>query len=159
MNMTGSKRISRIVLALITALVIELPAGSAIAGNAAHADASLYQALGGKAGITAIVDTLLNNVADDTRIVHYFADVNIRHVHHGLITMFCMVSGGPCTYTGESMADTHRGLHVTAAAYNAMVEDLQAAMAQLKVPLAAQNGLLAQLAAMRNQIVEPAQRD
>lgn len=157
--MTGNKRILRICLASVIALVIELSGGSAIAANAGHVDDSLYRALGGKAGITAIVETTLNKIADDTRIVHYFAGANIAHVHHGLITIFCVVSGGPCTYTGENMVDTHRGLHVTAAAFNAMVEDLQAAMAQLQIPLGAQNRLLAPLAKMRNQIVEPAQRD
>lgn len=126
---------------------------------AGQPDDSLYVALGEKAGISAIVDTTLSHVADDQRIVHYFANTNIVHVRHGLITKLCVVAGGPCHYTGHNMADVHRGLHITAAAFNAMVEDLRAAMTQLKVPLTAQNRLLAQLAPMRNDIVESSQRD
>ncbi|HET7370878.1 MAG TPA: group 1 truncated hemoglobin [Gammaproteobacteria bacterium] len=140
------KRINCILLALGLSLC-------AAAAAQPHDD-SLYAALGGKAGITVIVDTMLSNIADDTRIVHYFANVNIAHTRHGLITKFCAISGGPCKYDGLNMADTHRGLHVTAAAFNALVEDLQAAMTKLKIPIATQNRLLAKLAPMRNQIVE-----
>lgn len=130
------------------------------ANAAAHPPAdSLYNDLGGKQGITVIVDTMLGVIADDVRIVHYFADSNIRHARHGLIVTFCEISGGPCRYTGESMRNVHRGLHVTAAAFNALVEDLQTAMTKLKVPVTAQNRLLAKLVPMRNDIVEPSERD
>ena len=41
---------------------------------------------------------------------------------------FCQVAGGPCRYTGHSMEATHKGLHLTNANFNALVEDLQSAM-------------------------------
>lgn len=138
---------------LLIAVMFLLGTGTAFAAGA-RTDNSLYQALGGKAGITAIVNAMLTNVADDMRIVHYFADANIVHVQHGLVTKFCAITGGPCHYDGLNMVDTHRGLHITPAAFNALVEDLQAAMAHLKIPLATQNRLLARLVPMRNEIVE-----
>ncbi|HET7569211.1 MAG TPA: group 1 truncated hemoglobin [Gammaproteobacteria bacterium] len=137
---------------LIAATFLLGTATSFAAGPAT--DDSLYQALGGKAGITAIVNGMLNNVADDMRIVHYFADANIVNTQHGLVTKLCAVAGGPCHYDGLNMVDVHRGLHITPAAFNALVEDLQAAMTHLKIPLATQNRLLARLVPMRNQIVE-----
>ncbi|HET7307479.1 MAG TPA: group 1 truncated hemoglobin [Gammaproteobacteria bacterium] len=138
---------------LLIALLFLLPAATAFAAGP-QTDDSLYRALGGKAGITAIVNGMLNNVADDVRIVHYFADANIVHAQHGLVTKICALTGGPCHYEGLNMVDTHRGLHITPAAFNALVEDLQAAMAHLKIPLATQNRLLARLVPLRNQIVE-----
>ena len=52
------------------------------------------------------------------------------------------------------MKQAHAGLHITRAAFNALVEDLQAAMDENKVPYAAQNRLLAKLAPMSHDIVE-----
>jgi hemoglobin len=147
------KSISRLVIALILTSIAAL-------ANAGHrADGSLYKALGGQAGVTAIVDQMLLNISDDTRIVHYFADANIANLRHGLITQFCDISGGPCHYTGLNVKATHRGLHITAAAFNALVEDLRRAMKHLDIPIAARNRLLAKLVPMRNQIVEPSERD
>ncbi|HET6725573.1 MAG TPA: group 1 truncated hemoglobin [Gammaproteobacteria bacterium] len=147
------KYASCLVLALIFSIGA-VTARSAQPPQPRQPDDSLYVALGGKPGITAIVDTMLNNVADDMRIVHYFASANIANLRHDLIVKFCAISGGPCHYTGLNMVQTHRGLHVTAAAFNAMVEDLQAAMTRLKIPLGTQNRLLARLVPMRNQIIE-----
>ena len=41
---------------------------------------------------------------------------------------FCMVAGGPCAYKGHDMEAAHKGLHLTNANFNALVEDLQDAM-------------------------------
>ncbi|HET6656115.1 MAG TPA: group 1 truncated hemoglobin, partial [Gammaproteobacteria bacterium] len=103
----------------INCILLALGLSFCVAAAAQPRDDSLYVALGGEAGITVIVDTMLSNVADDTRIVHFFANTNIAHVRHGLVTKFCAISGGPCTYDGLNMADTHRGLHITAADFNA----------------------------------------
>ncbi|NAV96740.1 group I truncated hemoglobin, partial [Salmonella sp. hn-h2] len=60
---------------------------------------------------------------------------------------------GPCTYTGRDMASVHKGMGVNRADFNALVEDLQKAMNQHKIPFRAQNKLLAKLAPMHKVII------
>ena len=114
---------------------------------------NLYQELGGKSGIAAIVEEFLNKLADDQRIVHYFKNTNIKRFRKKLIEQFCVESGGPCQYTGDSMQQVHAGMHLKEMDFNALVEDLTDAMDKLKVPTTAQNKLLARLAPMHKDII------
>ncbi len=52
------------------------------------------------------------------------------------------------------MIDTHAGMGVTEADFNAIVEDMMAAMDKAGIPLGPQNRLLARLAALRGEIIE-----
>lgn len=116
-------------------------------------DDSLYRALGGQSGIERIVEGLLINIADNPLIVEHFADTDIDRLNEKLIEQFCFESGGPCEYTGDSMRDSHAGLNLTEADFNALVEDLLAAMRDQNIPVTAQNRLLARLAPMRRDII------
>ncbi len=124
--------------------------------SAAHAadktDATLYQSLGEKEGITRIVEDLLQGVHADPRTHDYFVDVSEKRLREKLIEQICQISDGPCQYTGRTMERAHEGLHITRAAFNALVEDLQIAMEKNDIPNRVQNRLLARLAPMVHQI-------
>ena len=64
-----------------------------------------------------------------------------------------MIANGPCVYTGDSMVQTHAGMNISEAEFNAVVEDLIAAMDTVGVDIGTQNRLLARLATLRPQIV------
>ena len=123
-------------------------------GGQAWAANRLYDDLGGEGGIVAIVDQLLFNLADDQRINHFFVDTNLKRLRTKLVEQFCTLSGGPCTYSGDSMADSHAGMAVDHAAFNALVEDLIEALEHCRVGTGAQNRLLALLAPMHADIIE-----
>jgi hemoglobin len=116
--------------------------------------ASLYGSLGGREGIADLVDRFLRELADDRRIAHHFADTDIARLRRQLEDLLCELSGGPCRYTGDPMTDVHRGLGVSQGDFNALVEDLIAAMDAAGIGTGAQNRLLARLAPMRGDIVE-----
>jgi hemoglobin len=121
--------------------------------QAASRDASLFEALGGIAGIERIVDGLLLQVVEDPRIAHHFAEANILRLREKLIEQLCEESGGPCTYTGDSMQASHAGRGYLDADFNALVECLQAAMESEGLPFQVQNRLLAKLAPMRDEVI------
>ena len=123
-------------------------------GAGAQAAGPLYTDLGGESGVVAIVDQLLSNLADDQRINHFFAETNVKRFRAKLIEQFCFLSGGPCRYTGDSMKQSHAGMGVNPAAFNALVEDLIEAMEHCKVGTGAQNRLLALLAPMHADVIE-----
>lgn len=115
--------------------------------------ASLYDRLGGKPAITAVVDDFVGNVAADDRINHFFAHTNIPRLKMLLVEQICAGTGGPCTYTGRDMKTTHQGMGVTDADFDALVGDLVKSLDKFKVPDKEQGELLAILGPMKPQIV------
>ena len=71
-----------------------------------------------------------------------------------LVEQVCAATGGPETYTGRGMRDTHDGMGVTAGEFDALVADLVATLDQFTVPAAEQQELLGILGPLRGDIVE-----
>ncbi|HEY4077397.1 MAG TPA: group 1 truncated hemoglobin [Rhizomicrobium sp.] len=119
----------------------------------AFAADTLYADMGGKEGMDRLVDASVDNYLADPRIKDIFEESNIDRIRAELKDQFCMVAGGPCAYTGHDMTAAHKGLHLTNANFNALVEDLQDAMDRQGIAFAVQNRFLARLAPMQHQVV------
>ncbi|RZL39556.1 MAG: group 1 truncated hemoglobin [Rubrivivax sp.] len=132
------------------ALASLLLAGSAFP---AHADDSLYQAWGGKAGIRAVMDDFVPRLFTDPRTAPFFKDANRNNLLEQLTDQLCQESGGPCKYTGAPMKLVHDELGIGRRDFNALVEILQQAMDAKGIPFSAQNRMLARLAPMHREIV------
>jgi len=115
---------------------------------------SLYDRLGGKPAITAVVDEFVSNVAKDARINSRFATTDIPRFKGHMVDQVCEATGGPCTYTGRDMKTTHIGMRISNAEFSAVVEDLVAALNTFKVPQKEQSELLGLLGPMKSDIVE-----
>ena len=115
---------------------------------------SLYKRLGGKAAVTAVVNEFVIRVAADSRINKFFARADVAHLKIELVDLICQGSGGPCKYSGKSMRDAHRGMGVSGADFNALVDDLVGALDKFKVPEREKKDLLALLGPMKTDIVE-----
>jgi hemoglobin len=115
---------------------------------------SLYDRLGKKEAITAVVDEFVARVAADNRINAFFAHTDIAHLKMELVNQICQASGGPCKYTGKSMKEAHQGMGVSTADFNALVEDLVGALDKFKVGEKEKNELLGVLGPMKSDIVE-----
>lgn len=115
---------------------------------------SLYERLGGEAAIKAVVDEFVANVGADTRINQYFANANLDRLKEHLVNQIGQASGGPQQYTGRDMKTAHAGMGVDDPAFDALVEDLVAALDKFAVPEQEKGELLAVLGPMRADIVE-----
>lgn len=118
------------------------------------AEKSLYDRLGGKPAITAVVDDFVGRVAADTRINGKFANADLPRLKMMLVDQICQASGGPCTYTGRDMKTAHAGMGISGAEFEALVRDLVATLNKFKVPDREKNDLLAALGPMKQDIVE-----
>jgi hemoglobin len=116
--------------------------------------ASLYERLGAMEAITSVVDAFVARCADDVRINQKFERTDIPRLKKMLVDQVCEAAGGPCTYTGRDMKETHDGMGVTAGEFDALVEDLVATLDDFKVPKAEQEELLGLLGPLREDIVE-----
>jgi len=115
---------------------------------------SLYDRLGGKPAITAVVDDFVGRVAADTRINGKFATANIPRLKTMLVDQICQASAGPCTYTGRDMKTAHAGMGISGEEFDALVGDLVATLNKFKVGEREKNELLAALGPMKKDIVE-----
>jgi len=134
-------------------LVLTLLTGCA-SMRAAPPRAPLYDRLGGKDAISAVVDEFLQRLLGDARINARFASTDVKRLRTMLIDQICEGSGGPCRYTGRDMKSLHAGMRISDADFAALVEDLKGALDKFKVPAAEQNDLLAVLGPMKSDIVE-----
>jgi len=121
---------------------------------AAEPKASLYERLGGTGPLTAVVGKFVTIVGGDKRINGWFAKADLNNLKRQLVDQVCQASGGPCTYTGKDMKTTHKGMKITTAAFNALVEDLVQALDTFNVPEQEKNELLSVLGPMNKDIVE-----
>jgi hemoglobin len=115
---------------------------------------SLYDRLGGMDAITAVVDDFVATCAGDARINAKFARSDVPRLKAMLVDQVCEASGGPCTYSGRDMTETHKGMGVTAGEFDALVEDLVSTLDRFSVPPAEQTELLGRLGPMKPEIVE-----
>lgn len=116
---------------------------------------SLYERLGRRPGIDAVMHTFVGNVGRDKRInVRFlFVDMDVLQAH--LTDQVCAASGGPCTYAGRAMKPLHAPMHVRGAEFDAMGEDMIAALKTHSVPERETKELLAIVVSTRADIVEP----
>jgi hemoglobin len=105
---------------------------------------SLYQRLGGVYSIATVMDDLVDRIMIDPRLN---SNPRVDEAHHRvppagfkylLTEMVCGATGGPQKYTGRSMRDSHKDLKITAAEWEAFLDDLQQTLDKFAVPQAEQ---------------------
>jgi len=120
---------------------------------------SLYDRLGGVYSIATVIDDLIDRIMGDPRLN---ANLLVDEAHHRvppagfkyLVTeMVCWATGGPKKYTGRSMKESHQHLMITAAEWEAFLDDLQKTLDRFAVPAAEQAEIKAIVASTRGDIV------
>ncbi len=120
---------------------------------------SLYERLGGSWKIAILVDDFIDRIVADPRF-----DGNPRikeaneHISKAgfkyLVTeMTCAATGGPQTYTGRSMAESHRHLMITDDEWRSFMDDFQQSLDACKVRKPEQLELVAILESSKGAIV------
>lgn len=142
---------------LIIAAILVSVSTAGVFGQAK--EKSLYDRLGGKKSIAAVVDEFVGRVAGDKRINAFFASTasdakRLKTFKANLVDQICEASGGPCKYKGKSMKAAHMGMGVGGGDFNALVEDLAGALDHFKVGQHEKDQLLGALAPMKGDIVE-----
>ena len=117
------------------------------------AAASLYDRLGGKDAITAVVDELAASVGADSRINQRFAKANMKQFKANMVDLLCQGSGGPCKYKGDDMVTVHTGMKIKDDEFGAMAENVVKTLTKFNVPAKEQGEVMAMLGSMKGDIV------
>ena len=144
---------------LFTLVLLLVGGVIAAASLEAAKEKTLYQRLGGKKAIVAVVDEFVARVAADNRINAFFKETasdpaRLAKFKGNLVDQICQASGGPCMYKGKDMKTAHMGMGISGADFNALVEDLVGALDKFKVGEKEKSELLGALGPMKGDIVE-----
>jgi hemoglobin len=120
---------------------------------------TLYKSLGGKKAIVAVVDDFVGRVAVDNRINGFFKATasdpkRLAKFKKNLVDQICEAAGGPCKYTGKDMKTAHAGMGISSDDFDALVQDLVAALDKFSVKDGDKQALLGVLGPMKKDIVE-----
>jgi hemoglobin len=85
------------------------------------ADLTDYKAFGEKPGLVKVVDDLMIHLLADKRTKPFFEKADQVRIKEKLVEQFCVQLDGPCTYTGQTMARSHKGHEINTAHFNALV--------------------------------------
>jgi hemoglobin len=118
----------------------------------------LYDRLGKKDGITAIVDAVVEahmcNPEISARFVPYREQPErLAMIKKHTVDFFCAGSGAAVAYTGRDMVATHTGMNITAAEYMHVVDDILAVLDDRKIDSVTKNEVLAILWSLKGMIM------
>jgi hemoglobin len=119
---------------------------------------SLYERLGGAAGINTLVDEIVAAHLDNPLISARFRPVaadpeKLSAVKDHLHKFLAAGSGGPNDYAGRSMPEAHRGMNISVAEYMAAVDDIMGVLEQNRIDEVTRKDMLAIAYALKNEIV------
>ena len=118
---------------------------------------SLYDRLGGYNAIAAVVDDFVGRLIADKQFERFFAGHSTdskKRIRQHIVDQFCAAAGGPCVYTGRTMKDSHAGMGITDAEWDAAAKHLVATLDKFKVGDAEKKDLLAFVTSLKADIVD-----
>lgn len=114
---------------------------------------NLYDRLGGKPAINAVVGELWSVAAADVRINNRFANTKPEIFGAQLVDFLCQASGGPCKFTGRDMKSAHTDMKLTEFEFNALAEDTIKALDKFKVPAKEKDEVIGLLGSLKGDVI------
>jgi len=114
---------------------------------------SAYEAVGGRAAVTAAVDNFYGRLLADSVLAPLFPrGVGARHRAY-VVTVLGEALGGPERYRGPDLAGAHRGLGISDAHFDRAAAHLAATLDELGVPRHLADQIVAIVAGLRPAVV------
>lgn len=79
---------------------------------------SLFEKLGGKPAIEAVVEEFYNRILVDADLKGFFAGMDMDNQAKQQVNFLTMALGGPNAYEGRPMKEAHEGLGITEQHFN-----------------------------------------
>ena len=118
----------------------------------------LFDRLGGKEGITAIVDAVVEAHMCNAEINSRFLPLQnepekLAMIKKHTVDFFSAGSGAPVAYSGRDMVATHTGMNITAAEYMHVVDDILGVLDARQIDHPTKNEVLGILWSLKGMIM------
>lgn len=114
---------------------------------------SLFERMGGEPVVRQIVADTWHNHTTNPIIKNRFANSDPAYVKQKVYEIFAMATGANVKYTGKTMDATHATMNVSDMEFNAVVDDVLAALTKNKIGQQEQNEVLAILWSVKPSVV------
>ena len=114
---------------------------------------TLFERLGGETKVRQIVADTWTNHTTNPIIKNRFANSDPTYVKQKVYEIFAMATGADVKYTGKSMDSTHATMNINDMEFNAVVDDVLAALVKNNVSQNEQNEVLAILWSVKPSVV------
>jgi len=119
---------------------------------------TLFERLGGKEGISNIVDDTVENHIKNTVVNARFLPLKeqpeqLATIKQHTIDFFSAGSGGPNNYKGKDMATAHMGMNISPAEYMHVMDDIFGALDKNGIDEVSKKDVLAILWSLKGMII------
>lgn len=118
-----------------------------------HCTTTLYDQLGGKTAITAVVEEFYKRVLADPELNGFFVQTDMEHQREQQIKFLAMALGGPNEYQGKSMEAAHHTLGITEHHFGLVAGHLVGALEWAGVKQPEIDAVVAIVGPLKDQIV------
>ncbi|MCA8950405.1 MAG: group 1 truncated hemoglobin [Planctomycetes bacterium] len=114
---------------------------------------TLYDRIGGKPALAAVVDDFYRRVLADELLAPLFAATDMARQRGHQLAFLTYALGGPNRYEGRNMRDAHRGRGITDAHFGAVAGHLQSTLQDAGVGVDELSSIMAAAAGLRDDVV------
>lgn len=98
------------------------------------AESTLYERLGGREAIRAVVDDFYDRLVDDDEVGPFFADADVSDLRRTQTDFLCEAAGGPETYDAAPVREAHLHVPFTPEHIERAIGLLRVSLAEFDVP-------------------------
>ena len=118
---------------------------------------SLYERVGGEAGVTRLIGIFYDRVLADAQLSPFFAQIPLEKLRGMQVEFFTSALGGPLQYSGRPLAHVHQGHGITKAHLRRFTEHLLATLESLALSQADIQSIYTRIALEADEIAEDAE--
>lgn len=126
--MKTSRYVSGVILAALVLTGVPAFAEQTADDSVVDSGPTLYERLGGGAGVQKIISDTVSLHLENPTIKHRMVGVDLEYLVASVSAFFSAGTGGPNNYTGPDMATAHAGMMLSNEEFDAAVADILAAV-------------------------------
>lgn len=122
-------------------------------------DENLYERLGGRDGIRAVVDDFYDRLLADDELGQFFEDADMERLRRTQTDFLCEAAGGPETYDAEPVREAHLHVPFTAEHIQRALDLLNASLDAVDVPEEDATQVVQSIAAYQEDLLASAEEE
>lgn len=114
---------------------------------------TLFEELGGDAGVKTAVAIFYNRVMADAELAPYFDGIDLGRLRMHQRAFLAAALGGPELFTGRGLEGAHAGRGITDAAFDRLLDHLAETLGDLGLPSASVADVRERVESLRERVV------
>ncbi|MGQ4554473.1 globin domain-containing protein [Halobellus sp. GM3] len=114
---------------------------------------TLYERLGERDGIRAVVDDFYDRLLDDETLAPFFSDADVDRLRRTQTDFLCEAAGGPETYDAEPVREAHLHVPFTESHIERALDHLTDSLDSFDVPAADAEAVVGVIAGYREELL------